>query len=320
MGIRVIKTALAAVAAIYVATLLQLTFPLSAGLLAVLGVDVTRKKSLHSAFVRIASAVVGLLFAILLFSILGFRIWVVGLFICSVYPVLAKVRLKDGIVTSTVIMIHVYTIGSTSAEVVLNEVFLLLVGLGMATIVNLAYMPSWERELRRTRTRAEASLSAVFREIAKHLRDPGYIWSGSELIDAERAIEEGAGYAGRSLENALFQREDEWWTYFTMRRRQLETIQRMLVLIARVYEELPYGQMTADLFDELSEDVKNEFYTGAVETRLQKLEETFRAMPLPATRREFETRAAILQICLDLEHYLSIAKEMKKKQVAKEGL
>jgi uncharacterized membrane protein YgaE (UPF0421/DUF939 family) len=34
---------------------------LPAGLLAVLGVDVTRKKSLHSAFVRITSSIVGLL-------------------------------------------------------------------------------------------------------------------------------------------------------------------------------------------------------------------------------------------------------------------
>jgi uncharacterized membrane protein YgaE (UPF0421/DUF939 family) len=319
MGIRVIKTAIAAVAAIYAASAFGLLFPLAAGLLAILGVDVTRKKSLQNAFIRIVASIVGLLFGIFIFQLLGFHIWVIALYICIAYPVLSKFRLKDGIVTSSVIVFHVFTERTTDDSMILNEVFLLLIGLGSATVVNLVYMPSWEKHIRRQRERTEEGMSGVFKEIARHLRDPAYIWDGSQLIEADRSIGEGLTYAGRAADNALFHPDEEWTMYFTMRKRQLEAIQRMLVLLARVYEDLPYGKMAAELFDELSGDVKNEYYTGAVEKHLQELENTFKAMPLPSSREEFETRAAILQICLDLEHYLAIAKDMKKKRTNRAG-
>lgn len=312
-GIRVLKTAIAAIAAVYAAAGLGLANPLSAGLLAVLGVDVTRRKTLMSAFVRLVASSVGLLFAIFLFRVFGFQVWVLGLFIGGVYPVLARLGLSDGIVTSTVIMIHVIAEASVDRSVVLNEVLLLLVGFGTATVVNLAYMPSGERQLQAARERAEAAMSGIFREIASALRDPGRVWDGGELLEAECAIRSGAELARRAAENALFQPETEWATYFAMRERQLDEIRRMLVLIARVYERLPYGGMAAELFDGMSRDVKSEYYAGAVEHRLAELEETFRGMPLPETREEFETRSAILQLCLDLKHYLAISKEMKKR-------
>ncbi len=59
--------------------------------------------------------------------------------------------------------------------------------------------------------------------------------------------------------------------------------------------------------------MKNISNTWVVEVQLKRLEMTYEAMPLPQTRAEFTTRAAILQLCLDLGHYLSIAKEKKKK-------
>ncbi|WP_199614743.1 aromatic acid exporter family protein [Paenibacillus alkalitolerans] len=315
MGIRVIKTALAAVLAIYAAGALQLEFALSAGLLAILGVDVTRKKSLLNAFVRIMASVVGLLFAIFIFYLFGFHIWVVALYIIIAYPVLARVNLKDGIVTSSVIMLHVFSEKSLGADTIVNEIALLLLGLGSATVLNLIYMPSWEGHIRKQRTRTEEAMSRIFMEIAKHLRDPAYVWDGQQLIEAEKAIEEGKTLAERASDNAIFVADNRWLKYFSMRERQMEAIQRMLVLLARVYEKLPYGQMTAELFEELSGDVKNEYYTGAVEAHLMELEREFKNMPLPSTREEFETRSAILQICLDLGHYMSIAKQEKKKRI-----
>lgn len=60
MGIRVIKTAIATIAAIYTAHYFGLEPPLSAGILAILGVEVTRMKGLRSAFDRFIASVLGL--------------------------------------------------------------------------------------------------------------------------------------------------------------------------------------------------------------------------------------------------------------------
>jgi uncharacterized membrane protein YgaE (UPF0421/DUF939 family) len=212
-------------------------------------------------------------------------------------------------------MFHVFSEQSLTSDTIVNEILLLLLGLGSATALNLIYMPSWEGHIRSMRAKTEDAMSRIFTEIAKHLRDPDYIWDGQQLIEAGKAIEEGQALAERASDNAIFITDDRWLKYFSMRERQMETIQRMLVLLARVYEKLPYGEMTAELFEELSCDVKNEYYTGVVEAHLGQLEKKFKDMPLPSTREEFETRAAILQICLDLGHYMSIAKQEKKKRI-----
>lgn len=74
MGFRVIKTAIAALMAVLLADAMQLKGPTSAGLLAILGVDVTRKRSLKTISARFFASVVGLLFASVLFSCLDFII------------------------------------------------------------------------------------------------------------------------------------------------------------------------------------------------------------------------------------------------------
>ncbi|WP_166241599.1 aromatic acid exporter family protein [Paenibacillus turpanensis] len=312
MGIRVIKTAIAAVVAVYIANAFGLAFATSAGLLAVLGTDITRRKSLHTAFVRSVASIIGLLFAVLIFSLFGFYPWVIGVFILAAYPVLSKVKLKDGIVTSSVIVIHVYSVRSTDPQVILNEVFLLLIGLGTAMVVNLIYMPRSDLRIKQLRERVEDSFSAIFLEFSRHLKEHEHIWNGEEYIQAHDAIEEGLGQARRSRENQLLLIDDYSYTYFLMRKQQLDSIQRMMELVAQVYRTLPHSRLTAELFEELSVDVKSEYYAGNVEKHLVELEAKFRSMPLPETREEFEVRSAVFQLCLELERYLTIAKGKKK--------
>ncbi|MCZ8513085.1 aromatic acid exporter family protein [Paenibacillus filicis] len=312
MGIRIIKTALAVLAAIYLSTALQLHSPNSAGLLAILGVDVTKKKSLRTSFQRIAASLVGLLFAAGLFWALGFHVWVIGLFILCLYPVLSRLNLKEGVVTSSVVMFHVYAAGQLSADMMLNEVALLLLGLGTATLINLLYMPSEDKQLTELRGQVEELFSRIFKEIGMSLRDTAYVWSGIELIEAEDVLAAAQKAAHRFSENSLRSGGTMWSVYFYMRKQQLESIEHMMQLVSQVYETLPHGASLASVFEELSRDVKVPYYTGRSEKRLSELEQEFKCMPLPASREEFEVRSALLQLMVELQSYLAVAKKEKR--------
>jgi uncharacterized membrane protein YgaE (UPF0421/DUF939 family) len=318
MGIRVVKTALAALAALYTAHYIGLDPPLSAGLLAILGVEVTRKKGLKSSFVRFMASVLGLFFASLLFKLLGFHIWTISLFILLVFPLLSRLQLKDGIVTSSVIVFHIYAREEVTAALIGNEIMLLLTGLGWATAINLLYMPKEEKRLEALRHETERHFSGIFHYMGQTLRNPALVWNGGELLEAGQTIEEGLMRADMDRENRLWGQDSASWryypTYFEMRRQQLESMQQMLVLLAFVYETLPQGELVADLFDHLADDVKSDVYEGYVAKRLSELEARFRSMPLPASREEFEIRAAILQLMHELKRYLDIAKRWKKQK------
>ncbi|TDF99845.1 aromatic acid exporter family protein [Paenibacillus piri] len=312
VGIRVIKTAVAVVAAIFLAQCAGLHSPNSTGLLAILGVDVTKRKGLRTSLQRIAASLLGLLLAAALFWLFGFHLWVIGLYILILFPILARFQLKEGAVTGAVVMFHLFNEKQLTPGLILNEIGLLLIGLGTATVINIVYMPNADRELQELRERLETCFSQIFKEIANHLRDNTYIWNGSELLEAGSILQEALDAARRSEENMLFQGNAAWAVYFSMRKQQMDSVDRMVQYVAQAYETLPHGELMASVFDELSEDVKSDYYTGRSEKKLETLEQGFRLMNLPATREEFEVRSALLQLMVELKSYLAVAKREKK--------
>ncbi|GIO11544.1 hypothetical protein J19TS2_10990 [Cohnella xylanilytica] len=314
MGFRVIKTAVAALTAIYAAILLQVDNPLSAGILAIMGVDTTRWRGLRTVFARFGASLVGLAVASLLFYFCGFHIWVLSVYILIAFPLIARFGFKEGVVTGAVVVFHLFSSGEIGAKTIGNEVLLLLIGLGWATFFNLVYMPKEGKTLEALRRTTEEGFAAVFGELARFLRDPGTVWSGDEMLKAEAAIEEGIVVAKRTRENRLIPQTEPWLLYFHMRRQQLDSIQLMMESVALASQRVPQALDIARLFDGLAEDVRSEFYEGKTELRLDKLEAEFRGMPLPATRDEFETRAALFQLCRELRRFLSIAKREKKRR------
>ncbi|GIP53575.1 aromatic acid exporter family protein [Paenibacillus vini] len=311
MGFRVIKTAIATLLAIIIADAVGIQGALSAGLLAILGVDVTRKRSIATVSSRFFASVLGLILAFVLFYLFGFHLWVLVVYILIAFPLITRAHFKEGIVTSSVVVFRVFGGEELSFAVMLTQIELLVIGLGAAMVVNLAYMPKAEDKLLEIRRKVDGLFSIIFSHIAETLRDPYHLWDGKELIEAGKLVDNGLTSAKRALENQLISPSDTWSVYFYMRKEQLGRIESMLELISRVYQRMPQGEITANLFDRLSRDVSSEEYTGQTEVMLNELEQEFKQMELPSTREEFEMRSAILQLCRELANYLNIAKKDK---------
>ncbi|MCD9021026.1 aromatic acid exporter family protein [Cohnella silvisoli] len=314
MGFRVIKTAIAALTAIYTAFLIGVDNPLSAGLLAILGVETTRWRGINAVFARFMASIFGLLLASSLFEFIGFYIWVLAVYILLAYPLLARTGLKDGIITGSVIVFHLFARGEVTLHAIVTELELLVIGLGWATVFNLIYMPKESNALIALRNKTEEGFSEIFRHLAMHLRNPDLVWDGEEVLRTESAIEEGIEVSQRARENRLIPQDEPWQLYFQMRRQQLESIQLMMESVAFVSRHVPQAELIAVLFDRLTEDVKSEYYEGETERMLTELEKSFRSMPLPATRDEFETRSALFHLSRELRRYLAIASREKKRK------
>ncbi|AET60732.1 aromatic acid exporter family protein [Paenibacillus terrae] len=311
MGFRTIKTAIAALMAVLIADGFGIHGATSAGLLAILGVDVTRKRSLRTISARFFASVVGLLFACVLFVVFGFHDWVLALYILTAFPVIVRVGFKEGIVTGSVVVFRVFSGGEIDMQVLMTQLYLLVIGLGSAMVVNLAYMPRSDNTMQQIRQEVDRTFSIIFRNIANTLRSPAYIWDGKEVIEANSVIARGVTEAGRSLENQMLRPQEGWNVYFYMRREQLDSIQNMMQLISQMYQHMPQAKLLAELFDQLSHDVLAGHYTGQTEKLLEQVREEFKEMELPATREEFEIRSTLLQLTHELHQYLKIAKKDK---------
>ncbi|MFS0863426.1 aromatic acid exporter family protein [Fredinandcohnia sp. 179-A 10B2 NHS] len=305
IGYRTIKTALGTTIAISLAKLFDLDSFASAGILTILCIKVTRKKSLQSSWERFLACTVGILFSFLFFEGIGYYPVSIGLLLVFFIPTVVALKAKDGIVTSTVIILHVFSAGNVTMSLIFNELGLIIIGIGVALLVNL-YMPSVDKELKKFQVEIEEKFGKVLKEMVHYLRTGESIWDGHEIMDLENLLRRAKNIAYRDVENHLIREENQYYTYFSMRERQFEILQRMLPIITSITHSVEQGHMVANFID----DVRQSIHPGNTARKfLNKLEEmrnTFREMPLPKTREEFETRAALLQFVKEMEEYLII--------------
>lgn len=149
IGYRTLKTAIGTTISISIAKLIGLDSFASAGILTILCIKVTRKKSLESSWERFIACVVGILFSFVFFEGIGYHPLTIGVLLLFFIPTVVAVKAKDGIVTSTVIILHIFSAGKVTLDLIINELGLIVIGIGIALLVNL-YMPSVDKQLRYT--------------------------------------------------------------------------------------------------------------------------------------------------------------------------
>ncbi|QJC51986.1 aromatic acid exporter family protein [Paenibacillus albicereus] len=316
IGWRVAKTAAAVAAAISTAQLLDLEQPLFAGVLAILGVEATRRSGLRSLFERVCASLLALAASSVLFEALGYAVWTAAVYVLLVFPVLSRLKLQSGIVPGSVLVFHVYAAGEVTAGLLVNEVLLLLVGLGLASLINNLYMPGERSRLEELRTLVEDRFALLFAGMASVMRDPGTLWDGAELLQADGLVREGLERATRERHNRPWEPRFYWTDYFGMRRRQLESIGTMMELLAHAYDRaaVPQGELIARLLETMESAIRSDYYESGPREALRALREGFRSMELPRTREEFEVRSALLQLTVELDRFLDTASRLKKRR------
>lgn len=77
----------------------------------------------------------------LVFEFIGYSPLTFSLTLLLFIPIAVKVKATEGIITSTVIILHIYNAGALTVGLVINEVILLSIGITIGIVLNL-YMPS----------------------------------------------------------------------------------------------------------------------------------------------------------------------------------
>ncbi|WP_243290176.1 aromatic acid exporter family protein [Bacillus sp. FJAT-47783] len=310
IGYRTIKTALGTPIAIWIAQLLQLDHFVSAGIITVLCIQITKKRSIQSAWARFLACSIAVLFSALIFEIIGYHPISIGLLLLLFIPTTVMLKVKEGIVTSTVIILHVYSAGKITFDLFLNELLLILIGIGVALLMNV-YMPSLEKKLEAYRNEIEQKFSQIFCEIINFLLNGDSDWDGKEITETAQLLEEARTLALRNVENQVLRHEDIYYHYFKMREKQFEIIERVLPTVASISANVEQAEIVAQYIEELRTNIHPGNTAQKFLRKLHLLSKQFQEMPLPNTREEFETRAALFHFLNEMEQYLIIKSQYK---------
>ncbi len=309
IGFRTIKTAIAVSLAITISQFYTLDFYATCAIITILCVQTSKKKSLNSATSRFFACMLSIPFSYIFFEGIGFYPIVIGLLLLFFIPTTVLFKINEGVVTSSVIILHIYTTGNITLPVVFNEIALVVIGIGSALIVNV-YMPSLERTLTMKQIEVENKFQQLLIEIAEYLRTNNKLWTDKEITEAVDMIKKAKALAFRDVENNFFRKEDYYYRYFTIREKQMELLVRILPTVEQIHPMVEQRYIIADFLDY----VASYFYTDKVEStyfeKLKRVEEDFRKESLPENWELFEARAQLLMVVRELEFYFSIMSKL----------
>lgn len=309
---RTIKMAIGAGLAIWLATLFDLEFATFAAIIVIICIEDSKKKTLLTMREKFIASLLALFLGAPFLELFGYHPITFALFSLLFFPLLVKLRIQGGFLTSIVVLLHVYALEKANVSVFLNELYIILIGMGIALLVN-SIMPNLQPEINIYKKEIENKFKIILDEFAAFLRDSERDWDGKEIVEVESLIEKAKSIAILDVENHFLRKKDKDYHYLEMREDQLELLKQMMKIIAiAASSEIPYQQKTmlADFFKYLSDNVDA---TDTTTDSLEKLNicmSTIRETPLPTTREEFEVRANLFYLFFEIENYLEIKRRL----------
>ncbi|WP_174734207.1 aromatic acid exporter family protein [Mesobacillus harenae] len=310
IGYRTIKTALGTALAIMIAQYLGFENYLSAGILTILCIQVTKKRSLQASWDRFVACLIAMAFSSFFFEGISYHPLVIGLMLLLFIPTVVLAKARGGIVSSSVIILHIYAAGEVTLPLLLNELGIITIGIGVALLMNL-YMPSVDKRLEHYQLGIEENFKVIFQEIARYLRGYDSTWSGKELPETAKLIDEAQTIAFQDVENHFLRHENPYYHYFKMREKQFEIIEHVLPTVTSITLTVEQGQMVGSFVDKLADNIHPGNTALKYLEQLMKMRAEFENMPLPDSREEFEARAALLHFVREIERYLVLKSSFK---------
>ena len=316
IGYRTIKTAIGAPISMSLAQLFGVTHVASAGILTILCIQPSRKRSVLSAWDRFAACMLAIVFSYVFFETIGYNTIAIGLMLLLFIPVTVHFNINQGLVTSIVIILNIFVSQTVSLHFIVEQVLIIVVGVRVGLLLNL-YMPNLERRLRVLQIRLENNFKIILHEIALYIRDNDIEWDQEELIECEKILERAGELGELDKENHLWRENHPYAEYFHMRERQFVLLQSMLPLVSALPKQAEISEKIASFFERLSLSVHPGNTADLFLAELAEIKKSFHQEGLPTTQDEFETRANLFRLLHEIEEYLILKSKFKQSDLDK---
>lgn len=311
--LKALKIAVGSVAAIIIAEILQLPHAASAGIIALLSVQNTRKDTIHLAVERLLSFLLSISLIFLCFY-LPMRGWTsFGLYIFLMVLGCYFMGWQNTISVNAVMGTHYMMSPAYSAEFVISELALVLIGTGLALVMNWK-MPSNRKRIYEDMEKIEDEMQQILRELAHHLSGDlrgERIWLDLEQLESH--LQRGLEGAREQAHNTMKEEDMYYVAYMEMRARQCSLLRALRRHAFRIRALPRQAKPVSEYLEYLAGYVHEK---NVPEEQIEKLGQVFEHMEqeeLPRSRKEFENRATLYHVLVDLEEFLLVKRRFLEK-------
>lgn len=288
-----LKMSLGFIMGMLIAMLFNLPYFFTAGVIAVLSLEPTRKRSIDVGTSRVFASLLSLGLASLLFYIFGFEIWVLFLFVTLFIPLTFAFKIDKGIVVSLVLVSQIYL--EKDFLYSLNALYVFIIGLGVALILNL-YMPK-NHYIKQEIEDIDTLIDDVIQKIA-HNDMVTFTFLDEKLKQTYKNIQV-------ELENLNIPLTTKRLKYIEMRSEQVNSLKRIHHILLSV-DTLKEKDIILDFLKRFDKKIGKENYAMPLSRELKDLFSLFSKSNLPETREVFEKRAQLYYVLLEIDQFLNL--------------
>ena len=306
MMIFALKIAVGSCMAIYIATLGGLQFATSAGTITLLTIATTKWETVKLSFFRLLTFLLTVVLCWIIFQRIESTWIAYGIFTFILALVSEGIDWRNTISVNAVIGTHFLATHDFSVTFILNEFLLLLIGISIAVLFNLFQNNNRTKNIIIQSMRyTEEQMQNIMDELACYLFQQPIkkdVWEDIICLEKklETFIEKAFEYQGNN-----FQSHPSYYIYyFEMRLQQLGILHNLHSEMKKIRILPKQAKIIAEFVSYLREFIVE---INDPEEQMKRLEQLFDDMKkeeLPKTREEFESRAMLYHILMDLEEFL----------------
>lgn len=309
MAIKVLKIAVGSCMAVAVAQFFELPYATSAGIVTLLTVQNTRRDTIRLAAERLLSFLLSVLLVFVCFRYIGKLEWVnYGVYIFLMVHVCYFFGWENTISVNAVMGTHYLLTPDYSLNFAASELAVIAIGTALALLMNW-HMPSNLKILREDIRKAEDDMQQVLQELACYLEgklDGAHIWL--DLDQLEQSIHRGLDRAHEHAHNTLSEEDHYHIEYMEMRLQQCALLQAIRHRVWKIDGMPEQAKIISDYLRYLAPYVHEKNIPDRQSADLQQVFDQMKQQPLPESRDEFESRAILYHVLLDLEDFLFVKK------------
>lgn len=300
------KIGVGASVAIYIAELLNLQYATSAGIITLLTLITTRWGTFRLSVQRLITYAVSAGICWAIFSLIP-SMWVeYGVFLFLIVMMTEWLGWRNTLSVNAVIGTHFLTTQDFSIQFVTNELLLVIIGITIAIILNLVHINHvHENRIIHNMRHVEHEMKQILAELSGYLMQSATgatVWN--DLIRLEKELEEYVNLAAEYHHNTFQSHQDYYMAYFEMRMKQCGALHNLHAEMKRMRQMPKQAHIVADFITDIAQYVTEMNDPKKQITELEGILEHLRNEPLPVTHDEFEARAELYHVLMDLEEFL----------------
>lgn len=272
-----------------------------------------------AALTKMGTFFLSVLIALTVFNIFSYSPLAYGLYLLVFISSCHFIKVYDAIPINAVLATHFLLEKNMSLSTIGNEVLLLVIGAGIGILLNI-YIPSNVKYIRKEQETIEKGFIDILNSLSEMLVEQEKSEYIKECFDSlSKHIARGKEQAQANRNNTFFSENLYFTQYMELRCQQYDILWEIYLKIKKLTfipsQSHEVSSFIKEIADSFFESQKAKGLLSSLENHLN----TFKNSLLPVTREEFENRAVLYMILMDLKILLKMkekfADSLSKEQI-----